>query len=288
MRRCSRCGQEKPLEDFVRNRSARTGRGYHCRPCHNRVSRENRELHHGSVRNFQLKRRYGIDADHVAELIQRQDGLCAICVTRQAKHVDHDHDTGNVGGVLCFSCNGALGQFRDDSDRLAAALEYLHSAEELKELFEPRGQEPLMLCCVCREWLTPTRFGKNHRRRRGLNPWCKRCGESKGREVAKKNRFGGARRYHLLGKYGIDVHELDELIKDQRGLCALCREQDAQQVDHDHASGHIRGVLCGGCNAGLGQFMEDPEIIRRAIDYLKRHRPDSVQEPSVPYILSVA
>lgn len=96
------------------------------------------------------------------------------------------------------------------------------------------------------------------------------------------------RRYHLLTKYGIDVHEVEELIRDQGGLCAICRDQEAQQVDHDHETGRVRGILCGGCNAGLGQFKEDPEIIRRAIDYLKRHRPNDVQEPSTPYILSVA
>jgi hypothetical protein len=100
--------------------------------------------------------------------------------------------------------------------------------------------------------------------------------------------LASARRYHLLTKYGIDVHEVDELIRDQRGLCAICLERAPTQVDHDHTTGHVRGILCGGCNAGLGQFREDPEIIRRAIDYLNRHRARDVQEPTAPYILSVA
>jgi hypothetical protein len=82
----------------------------------------------------------------------------------------------------------------------------------------------------------------------------------------------GARRYHLLTKYGIDVFEVEELVKDQRGLCAICMEREPNQVDHDHATRFVRGVLCGRCNAGLGQLKEDPEVIRRAIAYLESHR----------------
>jgi len=49
-------------------------------------------------------------------------------------------------------------------------------------------------------------------------------------------------------------------------------------------------MLCGGCNAGLGAFKENPVIIRSAIDYLNKWRryPDTVHEPAAPYILSVA
>jgi hypothetical protein len=99
-----------------------------------------------------------------------------------------------------------------------------------------------------------------------------------------------ARRYHLLTKYGIDTHEVEDLVKGQKGLCAICRSKPADQVDHDHRTRFVRGVLCGGCNAGLGQFKEDADSIRRAIAYLgRRHTwPGAVHEPAAPYILSVA
>ena len=47
-------------------------------------------------------------------------------------------------------------------------------------------------------------------------------------------------------------------------------------------------MLCLPCNTGLGHFNDNIGDMQKAIDYLKRHRPDGVQEPSVPYILSVA
>lgn len=52
-------------------------------------------------------------------------GMCAICRERPAEHVDHDHETGEVRGVLCFTCNVGLGNFRDRPDLLDKAVHYL-------------------------------------------------------------------------------------------------------------------------------------------------------------------
>jgi recombination endonuclease VII len=61
------------------------------------------------------------------ELFNKQGGVCAICglATKERLVVDHDHDTDKVRGLLCRSCNVALGFMRDDIVRLAAAIEYL-------------------------------------------------------------------------------------------------------------------------------------------------------------------
>jgi hypothetical protein len=61
----------------------------------------------------------------VDALIEAAGGLCEICQERPAAHVDHDHETGKVRGVLCFSCNGGLGQFRDRVDIMLKAITYL-------------------------------------------------------------------------------------------------------------------------------------------------------------------
>jgi hypothetical protein len=58
-------------------------------------------------------------------MFAEQDGVCAICREAPAEHVDHDHATNRVRGLLCFNCNGALGQFRDRADLMLKAATYL-------------------------------------------------------------------------------------------------------------------------------------------------------------------
>jgi hypothetical protein len=83
----------------------------------------------GGARHYHLKRRYGIGSDDVEAMIEAQGGLCAICGEAPPAHVDHDHGTGAVRGILCFNCNGGLGQFRDRVDILRNAIEYLEGRD---------------------------------------------------------------------------------------------------------------------------------------------------------------
>ena len=115
----------KPLSEFPRNKRSKDGHAFYCKPCHNRKGRESRERHHGSTRSYHLKARYGITGAEASRMLEAQAGLCAICRVRPAEHVDHDHVTGRVRRLLCFNCNGGLGQFRDDPFLLRAAAEYL-------------------------------------------------------------------------------------------------------------------------------------------------------------------
>lgn len=124
-KRCPECGNTKPLEDFVINRSHSRDLGNYCLPCHNRVVRGNVVKNHGSTRNFHLKRRYALTSDDVAAMVEAQGGKCAICGVKDAEHVDHDHETGDVRGILCFTCNVGLGNFSDDPERLLLAHRYL-------------------------------------------------------------------------------------------------------------------------------------------------------------------
>ena len=76
-----------------------------------------------------------------------------------------------------------------------------------------------------------------------------------------------------------------ELRKAQDGKCAICGVREAYAprkrlaVDHDHRTGAIRGLLCGNCNAGLGQFKDNPELLAAAVRYLQEHGPDEGQLP---------
>lgn len=119
------CAVEKPLSDFPSSRNRPDGRGLYCKPCHNARSRDTRQRLYGGGRHYHLRRRYGIGADEVAGMVEAQGGVCAICLEGKAEHVDHDHLTGSVRGILCFNCNGGLGQFRDRADVMERAIVYL-------------------------------------------------------------------------------------------------------------------------------------------------------------------
>jgi hypothetical protein len=101
-----------------------------------------------------------------------------------------------------------------------------------------------------------------------------RASKGKSTESATKSilrRFGSHRNYKLHEKYGIDESEFDRLLAEQGGLCAICRSQVGKQVDHDHQTGAVRGILCLNCNAAMGAFHDNPAEIRAAIAYLEAH-----------------
>lgn len=83
------------------------------------------------------------------------------------------------------------------------------------------------------------------------------------------------REYGLQKNYGIGVADFDVLLAAQGGRCAICDTDKPNgkgwQVDHDHKSGANRGILCHGCNVGLGNYRDDPAILRSAIAYLELH-----------------
>ena len=64
----------------------------------------------------------------------------------------------------------------------------------------------------------------------------------------------------------------------QHGKCAICggnrsiKDTFRLGIDHDHATGRIRGLLCGNCNIGLGHFDDSPGLLEKAADYLRSNR----------------
>lgn len=81
---------------------------------------------------------------------------------------------------------------------------------------------------------------------------------------------------NLRTLYGLDLAAYDARHEAQGGACAICSEPGPRRgkgrlnVDHDHATGAVRALLCGACNKGLGHFRDRPEIVDRAAEYLRR------------------
>lgn len=80
-------------------------------------------------RKQKLKLRYGMTPQDAENLLKSQGGVCSICGGNNwgfyGYHIDHDHETGIVRGILCGSCNRGLGCFYDDISKLQLAIEYL-------------------------------------------------------------------------------------------------------------------------------------------------------------------
>ena len=74
-----------------------------------------------------LKSRYGITPEGFDELFKKQNGRCAICKQQyhSTLHIDHDHKTKEIRGLLCNNCNRGLGHFKDSKENLEAAVTYL-------------------------------------------------------------------------------------------------------------------------------------------------------------------
>ena len=85
-----------------------------------------------SVKNSQLKYNYGIDLAGLEIMFEEQRGLCAVCHVpfTSTPFVDHDHTTQQVRGLLCRSCNSALGMVQDSVKILESAIAYLNKHKE--------------------------------------------------------------------------------------------------------------------------------------------------------------
>ena len=81
------------------------------------------------------------------------------------------------------------------------------------------------------------------------------------------------REWRLKNLYDLTAEAYDAMLETQGNSCDICAKsfEDFQPVvDHDHETGAVRAVLCTNCNTGLGQFFDDPEILKKAIDYLAK------------------
>lgn len=102
----------------------------------------------------------------------------------------------------------------------------------------------------------------------GRHSWCRTCANSarRGRPAPTREQ---ARRWNLTRRYRLSPAKLDEMMAAQAGRCAICRRPMARVcVDHDHATGVVRGLLCHGCNIKL-PAVETTEYREAALRYLR-------------------
>jgi hypothetical protein len=126
------------------------------------------------------------------------------------------------------------------------------------------------------------------RRPDGRRCFCRECGKrdlrayrqtsSVWREAATRWYKANHRRRNLRYKYDLTEAEFDAMLVAQGGGCAICRTSEPGgpygrfNVDHDHETGRVRGLLCHGCNVALGILGDNAEAIRRVLAYLTENK----------------
>jgi hypothetical protein len=161
MKRCKKCNVLKPLAEFYEAKGARDGHRSECKVCSlayrkrwyrnnrdraisyvrawqqanpDRVKAwrvRNRDRRNEQMREIHLRNKFGLTPEEYEAILESQGGVCALCDAAPTPgislHVDHDHGTGEIRGLLCMRCNNALGLFREDPHLLRRAARYVTS-----------------------------------------------------------------------------------------------------------------------------------------------------------------
>jgi hypothetical protein len=131
---CNKCKEKKILTDFGKNWKHTDGYHNTCKKCTNEFMRKDRIRRPDAYRNSDYKKMYGITLDQYKEMVDKQNGVCAICgctETRKLKylHIDHNHSTGKVRGLLCVNCNIGIGNFKENINFMKSAIKYLEGGQ---------------------------------------------------------------------------------------------------------------------------------------------------------------
>jgi hypothetical protein len=164
-KKCSKCGEEKDINEFAIDKNRKDGRYCYCKLCVCKLSenhyktnsekylakqkeyrinnkdkiskyaKEYGEKNKDKRKDNKLNRTYGISLEEYKIMAYKQSGVCLICGKEPIENgnngtnnilvVDHNHTTGKVRGLLCGKCNKAIGLLHDDISILKSAIEYL-------------------------------------------------------------------------------------------------------------------------------------------------------------------
>lgn len=121
-------------------------------------------------------------------------------------------------------------------------------------------------CSICKDTKAAVEFYKSNTNKDGLHGWCKSCSDRRTVE-------NGRKRLH-----GLTPEAYQVMYDAQGGRCAICAIPEPRAgkksfcVDHNHATGRVRGLLCTRCNTMIGNARDSAEILKAAIGYLENEK----------------
>lgn len=176
-----------------------------------------------------------------------------------------EHETPALS-LDCPSCGEVkpIEAFSIDRSRRSGRHAYCRACKKrLREASVGKGRPRLTACRRGHEFTDKNTYHTKQGTRQ-----CRTCRS----ENAMRRRRETKGDYQLRWTYGISADDYDAILTAQDGCCFACGERSTTSrltVDHDHATGVVRGLLCGSCNLALGKLQDSPEILRRLADYLE-------------------
>jgi hypothetical protein len=226
---CQKCnGHFSPTHFFKRTSSIKTN--YYCY--------KNKEREKKSSWEHKLKTFFKITTDVYFKMLSQQNNCCAICNRHEKEFnkklsIDHNHDTKQIRGLLCTTCNHGIGLLQENINLIYKTISYLNkpSLQFTKDI-------------INKKYTT-----------KDVEYYSDRCFK---------------KRYGINFQDYINILQIQE---NCCGVCSLPKEQYHKNmaVDHCHETGDIRGILCNNCNAGMGCFGDNPETLLNAINYLTKY-----------------
>lgn len=249
---CTCCHKEKELNQFSKYKKNKDGHTYQCKECINKKIKERRK-------------KKGLQT-YEKRIVVDGKLLCFTC--KQWKIIDDfivqpNHPTGK--SALCKQCNNE--KYRKKYSGQPNKISYP------REIIDGK-----LRCCICKEEKELKHFGICNRNKIPYDNSCKDCKRKK-----RKDKWTDTKNNDLKKKYKISFSDLLEMKKKQNYKCAICGCDEKEiikglAVDHDHNTGLVRGLLCGGCNIALGIVGDSKEHLLAMISYLDKYSNENKKE----------
>jgi hypothetical protein len=152
----------------------------------------------------------------------------------------------------------------------------------------PYAEGDRKICSACRNDLPLNAFNKNRAFKDGLANQCRDCLNESRRKWREAHPDRHKAR-HVKNRYGIALDEYEAMAQRANGKCPICKEPPpppfkAFDLDHDHETGKVRGLLCRPCNLALGGARDNPTILRALADYIEYHRANPSEDRPPPVL----
>lgn len=183
--------------------------------------------------------------------------LCKSCDTsKKLSEFNTDRSTKDGLNFYCKACVSARRRKYRSENREHFRKINRESLERRRK--ESYGEVTLSekKCSSCGEVKPANEYNRNRYSSHGIDSKCRVC----------QSKYVYAR--HIEKAYGISISEYNLMVETAGGRCAICRRVRALVIDHNHATGEVRGLLCKNCNTGIGLLEESIEVLRSAERYL--------------------